>query len=321
MSAAPGDAPAGLTRKGPASAASFDGDQLRALAAVLDEGSFEAAAARLHVTPSAVSQRVRALEQRAGRVLVVRSRPCRATEPGTVLARLAGQVALLERDAAADLAGAAGDGAAGAAPPALTRVAVAVNADSLSSWFPAALVGLPDGVVVDVRREDQDRTAELLRDGTVTAAVTADARAVQGCRVRSLGSMRYLALASPGFVARWFAGGTTAAALERAPVLAFNRADALQHRFAERLVGRAVRPPVHHVPSNDAFVALLRAGLAWGMASEQVAAEALAAGTLVELVPGQVLDVPLHWQHWALRTPTLDDLTARVTRAAAGALR
>ncbi|GEA82035.1 LysR family transcriptional regulator ArgP [Cellulomonas uda] len=295
----------------------LDAEQLRALAAVLEEGTFEAAAARLHVTPSAVSQRVRALEQRVGQVLVVRSRPCRATEPGAVLARLAGQVALLERDAAAELAGAGHDEAAGAP----TRLAVAVNADSLSSWFPAALVGLPEGVVVDLRREDQDRTAELLRDGTVTAAVTAQAHAVQGCRVRPLGAMRYLGLVAPAVRDRWFPDGVTAAALERAPVLAFNRADTLQHRFAAALVGRDVAPPVHHVPSNTAFLELLAAGLGWGMASEAAAADALATGALVDVAPGRWLDVPLYWQHWSLRTPTLDDLTARVVRAASTSLR
>ncbi|WP_444664902.1 LysR family transcriptional regulator ArgP [Cellulomonas sp. CW35] len=295
----------------------LDAEQLRALAAVLEEGTFEAAAARLHVTPSAVSQRVRALEQRVGQVLVVRSRPCRATEPGAVLARLAGQVALLERDAAAELAGAGHDEAAGA--PA--RLAVAVNADSLSSWFPAALVGMPEGVVVDLRREDQDRTAELLRDGTVTAAVTAQAHAVQGCRVRPLGAMRYLGLVAPAVRDRWFPDGVTAAALERAPVLAFNRADTLQHRFAAALVGRDVAPPVHHVPSNTAFLELLAAGLGWGMASEAAAADALATGALVDVAPGRWLDVPLYWQHWSLRTPTLDDLTARVVRAASTSLR
>ncbi len=295
----------------------LDAEQLRALAAVLEEGTFEAAAARLHVTPSAVSQRVRALEQRVGQVLVVRSRPCRATEPGAVLARLAGQFALLERDAAAELAG-AGHDEAGGAP---TRLAVAVNADSLSSWFPAALVGLPEGVVVDLRREDQDRTAELLRDGTVTAAVTAQAHAVQGCRVRPLGAMRYLGLVAPAVRDRWFPDGVTAAALERAPVLAFNRADTLQHRFAAALVGRDVAPPVHHVPSNTAFLELLAAGLGWGMASEAAAADALAAGALVDVAPGRWLDVPLYWQHWSLRTPTLDDLTARVVRAATTSLR
>lgn len=295
----------------------FDRDQLRALAAVLDEGTFEAAAARLHVTPSAVSQRVRSLEQQVGRVLVVRARPCRATEPGQVLARLAAQLAVLEHDATAQL----GDDGRGPGPASPTRLAIAVNADSLSSWFPAALVGLPGDVVVDLRREDQDRTAELLRDGTVTAAVTADAHAVQGCRVLPLGAMRYLAVAAPHAHERWFAGGVDGPALDRAPVLAFNRQDALQHRFARRIAGRAVSPPVHHVPSNSAFVALLVAGLGWGMVPEVAAAGPLADGTLVELVPEPFWDVPLYWQHWALRTATLDDLTARVVRAAAAALR
>ncbi|MFC6451110.1 LysR family transcriptional regulator ArgP [Cellulomonas gelida] len=298
----------------------FDRAQLRALAAVLDEGTFEAAAARLHVTPSAVSQRVRALEQQAGRVLVVRARPCRATEPGTVLARLAGQLALLEHDAAAQLGGRSA-GEDGARAASATRLAIAVNADSLSSWFPAALVGLPDDVVVDLRREDQDRTAELLRDGTVTAAVTADEHAVQGCRVRSLGAMRYVAVAAPDVHERWFADGPTAHALERAPVIAFNRTDALQHRFAARLAGRQVAPPVHHVPSNSAFVELLLAGLGWGMVPQGAAERPVADGSLVELAREPYLDVPLYWQHWALRTATLDDLTARVVRAATAALR
>lgn len=291
----------------------LDTDQLAALAAVVDEGSFDAAARRLHVTPSAVSQRIRALEQHVGRVLVLRTRPCRATEPGSVLLRLAGQVDLLERDALAELGG-PGAEPSGGSP---RRVAVAVNADSLSSWFPPALVGLPDDVVVEVRREDQDLSAQLLRDGEVMAAVTADAHAVQGCRVRPLGAMRYVAVAAPAFRDRWFAGGVTGPALDRAPMLAFNRADALQDRFARELVGRDVHPPRHLVPSNAAFLALLAGGLAWGMASGAPVEELLASGAVVDLAPGRVLDVPLHWQHWALRTATLDDLTERVVRAAA----
>lgn len=51
-------------------------DQLAALAAVIECGSFDAAADRLHVTPSAVSQRIKALESRVGQVLVVRDKPC-----------------------------------------------------------------------------------------------------------------------------------------------------------------------------------------------------------------------------------------------------
>lgn len=291
----------------------FDGPQLAALAAVVDEGTFEAAAQRLHVTPSAVSQRIKALEQHVGQVLVRRDRPCRATPAGEVLVRLAGQLAALQGDAWRAVRD-SGDAQA-------VRVAVAVNADSLSTWFPAALADLPAHVRLDLRREDQDHSAELLRAGTVMAAVTAEPRPVQGCRVVPLGAMRYVAVAAPAFRARWFADGPTPAALAAAPLVTFDRKDTLQHRFLAEVAGRgAPEPPVHFVPSSSAFVSVVTDGLGWGMVPDVAAREPVAGGALVELAPGRHLDVPLHWQHWRLGTPTLDDLTARVRAAAAEAL-
>ncbi|HQY33737.1 LysR family transcriptional regulator ArgP [Actinotalea sp.] len=287
----------------------LDRAQLAALAAVVDAGSFEAAAQRLHLTPSAVSQRIKALEQRTGQVVVRRARPCRATGAGEVLVRLAGQLALLEREAGALLRG-PGDGGP-------VTVTVAVNADSLDSWFAAALTGLPAGVLVDLRRADQDRSADLLRDGTAMAAVTADGRAVQGCRVRPLGAMRYLAVAAPS--ARWFADGVDGATLAAAPQVAFDRHDALQATFA-RALGARGPAPVHHVPSQEAFVAVVRAGLGWGMVPSTAAQGLLDAGELAEVLPGRHLDVPLFWQHWKVEAPTLLDLTARVVAAAGAAL-
>ncbi|WP_197021614.1 LysR family transcriptional regulator ArgP [Cellulomonas sp. HZM] len=303
----------------------MDPDQLRALAAVVAEGSFDAAALVLGVTPSAVSQRIKALEQSVGSVLVRRSRPCAATEPGQVLVRLAGQLDLLERDARAAIGGASAGGP--------TTLPVAVNADSLSTWFPTALEHLPDDVLVDLWREDQDHSARLLRDGTVMAAVTADSAAVQGCRVLPLGAMRYVGVVAPD---RWqgaldavgpssrrassgslSSGSALAHALERVPAVAFNRQDALPDRFARLLVGRRVPLRAHRVPSNGAYVATIVAGLGWGVAPRSAVQDLLATGALVEISPGTHLDVPLHWQHWALSTPTLDDLTRRV-RAAAG---
>ncbi|WP_149204235.1 LysR family transcriptional regulator ArgP [Actinotalea subterranea] len=302
----------------------LDRQQLATLAAVVEHGSFDAAARVLHVTPSAVSQRVKALEQRAGQVLVRRVRPCLPTAPGEVLVRLAGQLALLEAEAGRALT-----------PDArgVVRLAVAVNADSLSTWFPRVLRELPDDVVVDLRREDQDHSDELLRAGTVMAAVTADGRAVQGCRVHALGAMRYLALAAPAFHRRWIADADAgdgpgapaqgrvgradaARRVGRAPAIAFNDKDALQDRFVQQLGGGALEAPVHHVPSSWAYVELVRQGLGWGMVPEVAAREDLASGALVEVVPGGHLDVPLHWQHWRLETPLLADLTRRVLEVA-----
>jgi LysR family transcriptional regulator (chromosome initiation inhibitor) len=47
-----------------------DPAQLAALAAVHRRGSFDRAAAELHVTPSAISQRIKALEEAAGTLLL-----------------------------------------------------------------------------------------------------------------------------------------------------------------------------------------------------------------------------------------------------------
>jgi LysR family transcriptional regulator (chromosome initiation inhibitor) len=288
----------------------LDSVQLATFAAVVEEGSFDAAARRLHVTPSAVSQRVKALEQRLGQVLVRRSKPAVPTEAGQSLVRLAGQVALLESETLAAVRG--GEN--------VTRLPIAVNADSLMSWFMPALTAVETGRVVcfDIHSEDQDHSAALLRDGSVMAAVTADPRAVQGCRVLRLGSMRYLAVASPSYVERWLPDGVSADGLGRAPMVVFNRKDALQERFLRTVTRRRLAPPVHYVPSSGAFVDAVRLGLGWGMVPEEVAT---GDPRLTELEPGRHVDVPLYWQHWNLDSPALAVLTESVRAAAATALR
>jgi molybdenum-dependent DNA-binding transcriptional regulator ModE len=84
----------------------LDPRQTTAVRAVIETGSFEQAAARLNITSSAVSQRVRALETRLGSPLIVRTRPCRATQMGQRLLQYLRRAALLEDDFASDLAGA-----------------------------------------------------------------------------------------------------------------------------------------------------------------------------------------------------------------------
>lgn len=295
----------------------LDTIQLRTLAAVVGEGSFEGAARALHVTPSAVSQRIRALEEVVGQVLVRRSRPCRPTTAGQPLLRLAVQLALLEREALAEARGVVD----GAATP--TRVPVVANADSLATWFVPALARVPAELAAcfDVRQDDQDHTAELLRDGAVLAAVTAQREPVQGCRVRPLGAMRYRPLAAPALVARWFPDGLTAEALAVAPMLVFDRKDRVQHRFLRAVTGREFDPPVHHVPSVPAFSEAIRRGLAWGLVPEQLAEADLASGACVDLDPGRHVDVPLYWQHWRLESRVLGALTDAVLAEAAVALR
>jgi LysR family transcriptional regulator, chromosome initiation inhibitor len=286
-----------------------DLDQLRALASAVEHGSLDAAARVLHVTPSAVSQRLRALEATTGQVLLVRSRPVRATPAGEALVRTARQVDLLLADAARELRP---DGARPVLP-------VAVNADSLATWVLPALAAIAGDVLVDVRREDQTRTGALLRDGTVVAAVTTEARPVAGCRSTPLGAMRYRPTASPALARRCFPDGVTTQALAHAPVVVFDRADDLQHAFLRRHhVGTA---PAHYVPSSADFLAAVLLGMGWGMLPDLQCGAYLESGALVGLDPAGAVDVELHWQRWALRTPALAALTDAVNDAARRALR
>ena len=294
----------------------IDSGQLGAFAAVLRAGSFEGAARHLNVTPSAISQRIKQLEERLGQVLIQRSAPCRPTAAGKVLARYAEQQALLEAETLHELHGTA------ATVPTTVRVPLVVNADSLESWFLAVFDTLDEApaICLEVTVEDQDHSLELLREGTVIAAVTADGKAVQGCRVVPLGAMRYRAVASPAFVARHFAGGVNADSLACAPMLLFSSKDALQDRYMAHYAPHPLSPPTHRVPSAWGFIALAQRGVGWGMVPEIMAAGALARGELCEIAPRRPIDVPLYWQHWRLKSTVMKRLTRCVEDAARAAL-
>jgi LysR family transcriptional regulator (chromosome initiation inhibitor) len=287
----------------------YDPQQLAALAAAVGEGTFEAAARALHVTPSAISQRIRALETATGRVLLVRTKPVRATPSGETVLRLARQTELLAAETAAELGAADGP----------TTLAVAVSADALATWVLPALAPLAPETCFHLLREDESWTSELLRGGAAVAAITAEARPVAGCVVTPLGPMRYRPMASPAFVERWFPGGPTPEALARAPVVVFDRVDRLQHDWLRRRAGADAAPPTHMVPSSADFARAVRLGLGWGMVMElQLRDEPEL--PLRELVPGEAVEVPLYWQQWRMRTPALDRLADAVVRAAREAL-
>lgn len=268
--------------------------QLAALVAVVDHGTFEAAARSLHLTPSAVSQRVRALESAIGSVLVRRGTPCTPTTAGATLVRLGRAQALLAAEARASLS----PGSARA------DLSVAVNADSLATWFRPVLaeVATWDDAVLRLHVEDQGHSHDLLRTGDALAAITSDAAAVQGCSVRPLGTMTYVAAASPTVLARSPWPGT--------PVVVFNDKDRLQHQLLDT-VGLALPDAVHRVPTSADFLAALESGLGWGMVPQAQVSSALV--RLPDLAP---IEVPLFWQRWRLDSPLLDRLTDAVVAAA-----
>jgi LysR family transcriptional regulator (chromosome initiation inhibitor) len=268
---------------------------LAALDAVIDYGSFDKAAAALSITQSAVSQRIRMLENSAGELLIVRSQPPSPTEAGQRLIAHYRQVRLLE-------AALFERPEAGEAKP---EIAIAVNADSAATWLQEAVTPLMSSgdCMLHIRLDDQDHTLTMLREGRVFGCVTSETAQVAGTTSTPLGIMRYLCVASPAFAARWFPDGMTATAVQQAPVLEFDRKDMLQERFIAQRTGHTGYYPHHAFASSDGFVRFVEAGFGYGMLPILQCEPALKSGTLVDLTPGDYLDVPLIWHMWDIQTP------------------
>jgi LysR family transcriptional regulator (chromosome initiation inhibitor) len=308
----------------------FDPAALECLAALADAGSFERAAQRLSITQSAVSQRLRALETGLGRLLVVRSRPLRLTEPGKLLLRYARQMQAMRADIAREL------GASGLHDE---RLPIAVNADSLATWVlpalqPVVQAGLAEGFGLELIVDDQDFTHESLREGTVLGCVSTVAEALRGCSATPLGGMRYVAVASPGFTAQALPQGLHRGNFAKLPWLVFNRKDDNHAVWVSQAFGiDGPRLVERHVPSTEAQTRA--AVMGWGIAvvPELMAAPGLASGALLALHPEVHVDVRLHWHQWKLGSAD-NDLAApppdnplragvldRVGRALAGGAR
>lgn len=288
----------------------LDQRQGAALLAVIDSGSFEQAAQALHLTASAVSQRISALESALGTSLVVRSKPCRVTQAGARLVQYLRRSSLLEAEFMSDLA------AQDSAPLAIT---MAVNNDTLATWLLPALAEflIAENILLDLVLDDQDHTYSLMEQGQALVCISSAATAMRGCVVSSLGSMRYRLLAAPKFAERWFPQGLQREAARLAPLMVFDRKDTLQANFLLRELGLPAHSyPFHHIPDSDGFFQAIRLGLGYGMLPELQYGSLVKQGALIDLAPQQPTDVPLYWHAWRVQSPKLERLSAQVIMAA-----
>lgn len=293
--------------------------QLEAFLAVIEEGSFDRAAKRLCITPSALSQRIKGLEDRLGAVLVKRSVPSVATQAGEKLLRRAQSMRLLEAETLTDFRPGEGDETA--------RLTILVNNDSLATWLPEALADFAsetkgERVSLELLTDDQDHALESLRNGTAIAVVTSEAHPVSGARATPLGAMRYIAVTSPALAASLGSVGFETS-LQSAPVIFYDRKDTLQDRFLASFgIGpEAFTGLVHYAPSPTAMIDLAARGLGWCMAPESLAKPWIDRGQVVALAPEHAIDVPLYWQSSAIRSALLTRLGAVIRKTAAKRLR
>ena len=288
----------------------FDYAHLEALLAVEREGSFEGAARSLGVTSSAVSQRIKLLEERIGAVVINRQPPIRPTAVGVELCRHAELVSILE-----DKIISANDCTPTLHDHKKPVIKIVVNDDSLSSWFMEvfkreAVKNI--SYMFEVSIADQDYSIEDLKHGAVLAAISINKTPVQGFSSRYLGMHIYRATASPEYVKRYFPDGITLEALQRAPALRYSAQDDLQQQWIEQNFDQTIMHDTYILPSSPGFVNACLGDIAWGMNPALMVDKYIESGELVELIPGASLNKPLYWHCSRLVAEPLKQFTQHV---------
>ncbi|MDQ7834136.1 MAG: LysR family transcriptional regulator ArgP [Humidesulfovibrio sp.] len=279
----------------------IEAKHLETLTAVIEEGGFERAARRLNITQSAVSQRIRQMEEATGQPVLTRTQPPRPTGPGRALLRHARRVTLLEAELEAEMERlCASSEHADANGQPWQPLALAVNADTLATWLADAVLPVlaSERIALDLRVDDQEKTLELLRNGEVSGCISARKTPPQGCRAEFLGHMTYHCACSPAFAQRWFADGLSLKAAWKAPAVVFNRDDNVHDSYLAMVLG--VSPenaPRHHVPDSERFVDFVLGSAGYGLIPHLQAKPHFATGSLVDLSP-VTMPVPLYWHCW-----------------------
>lgn len=289
----------------------FDYKLIQAMAMVVIEGGFEKAAKKLFISQSAVSQRIKQLEENMGLLLLTRSTPVRATDAGLKLIKHYRQVCILEDELDNNILPTRKIN--------FTSIAVGINADSIATWFVKAVRPflLSENILLDISTEDQELTHRLLRNGEVMGCVSSQKDRFQGCTVHFLGTTNYRMVATPKFIEKWFKGKIDFNSLSSVPALLFNRQDDIHNKFFDNIFGkRPVDIPFHYLPSTEKFVDYILSGIAYGVLMDQQCDDLLLAGELVELFPTAIVTVDLYWHCWHFSSSFIEDFSKSLIRNA-----
>lgn len=277
---------------------------LKALSVVVQEGGFEKASHLLHISQSAVSQRVKLLEEQTGQVLLTRTSPPHPTFFGRQMIKHYQQVKLLEADLFESIEVTPREG--------FITFSIGINVDSLATWFLDAVGAFlkKERVLLDLVVDDQAYTHRLLRDGKVGGCISSRPEPMQGCRVAYLGSINYHLLSTPSFARQWLPNGLTREAIQRAPILVYNRKDESHKQLIEKALGEVpAQLTAHYVPAVERFTDFIASGLACGMCditADESCMRMLDQGTLVDLAPSHYVKLKLYWHCWNLKSTLLD---------------
>lgn len=256
---------------------------LEAFYYTINEGGFEKAADKLCITQSAVSQRIKLLEEQVGQVLLMRSIPPKPTPIGFNFYNHYNKVKHLETELFNDNKN-------------NVDLTLALNDDSLATWFYPTILPLIDkGDILKLYVDDQDITIDLLKNGIVIGCISTYNKSLNGCSMRNIGSMKYRLVATNSFIEKWFKMGFSLENIKHAPGVIFDHKDNLHERHLENIFKQKVAFPFHMIPSSEKLYNLIQEGFGYGLISDLQRQDN---DGLIDITPEHYLSVDLYLHNW-----------------------
>jgi len=274
---------------------SLDYKLLQSLDAIIAEQSFDGASKRLNITQSAISQRIKQLEEQCTQPVLVRGTPLKVTDLGAKLLNHYQQVIQLETDLLVDI-----NPEKSLAP---VTIAIALNADSIASWFIPAIADVLKihNIELDLHVINESISHELIKDGKAFAAISDKPTGSPKTKVTPIGNIVYKLCAHPSFRDKHFPNGLNADSLSSAPGINYDHMDNMHYNYIEQHFGLTKGEyPCHRVRSAEGLLNLALNGVAYSLFPEPQIKQYLASGELIDIAPKLHLSQPLFWHSWIL---------------------
>ncbi len=263
---------------------------IEALCAVIELQNFEAAAQKLFITQSAVSQRIRGLETHYGEPVLIRTPPYRPTKLGNQLVVHYRRITLLEEDCEREIASNA------QLSTKFSTLKIAINRESLEGWF---LDFMKEshfaGLLIEVIADDEQLTQDYFKNGVVSACLSTSSTPIVGGEAHFLGNVEYVLAVSADFAQRHFKEDLT-----DCPAIKFDQHDILLEQYLQKYFRLPEGGLNYHViPSITGIKTALTAGMGCALISTLAIQPELQTKKIISLYPDKKWQVPIYWHNWA----------------------
>ena len=285
---------------------------LSALAAVVEAGSFGLAAKNLHLTQSAVSQRIKDLEDQLGQILLIRNKPLLLTDAGTKVLVYYQKIAALEEDLKTDLNPDTVDG--------FKTIKLAINNDNLEYWFLTRMSDYikKNNLLLDLYTKDEKLTAEYLKKGKVFACISSEKSVGSNYQTTYLGKLTYRCVANKKYYKDFFTKGVSRKSISKAVFVLFNRDDYLSYNYLDKYFSISSEDIIHKhfIPSSAVLEQAINAGLGFGLLPEISIQKKIKSGTLIDLASNKTLEQKYYLHSWYQMPRYLKDFNLEMIKLA-----